>query len=109
MFVKRNISGEICAVSIECEDGICETVDEASSELAEFLGHHKPDVKQSLEHSDLQMARVMEDVVHLLIDKNIIQFTELPIAAQQKLMSRREMRGKFQAINLLGDEESLGL
>ncbi len=107
MYVKRDTNGAICAVSIECETDVCEAVASDSIELSRFLERHTPQVKESLAHSDLQMARVMEDVVNLLIDKHVIQFTELPNAAQQKLMSRREMRGQFQAINLLSDEEDI--
>lgn len=109
MFVKRNAAGDICAVSVESEGVIDEFVESNSQELACFLDHHKPQVKQSLEHSDMQMMRVIDDVVNLLINKNLIQFTELPVAAQQKLMSRREMRGQFKGVDLLSDEDDITL
>lgn len=107
MFVKRNAANEICAVSVEEEGAVNELLEDDSQELASFLDQHKPQVRQSLEHSDLQMTRVIDDLVNLLINKNIIQFTELPEAAQKKLMSRREMRGQFQAVSLLDDEDDI--
>lgn len=107
MFVKRNAVGDIYAVSVEAEGVMDEFVESNSQELTRFLDRHKPQVKQSLEHSDMQMMRVIDDVVNLLIDKNLIQFTELPVAAQKKLMSRREMRGQFKSVDLLGDEDEI--
>ena len=105
MYVKRNESGRITAVSVVVEGDINEPIEPASAELAMFLDQHRPELQQSLEQSDLQMARVMEDVVNLLIDKAIIRFTDLPDAAQHKLMHRREMRGQFNAIEFLDDDE----
>lgn len=105
MFVKRDADGTICAIS-KVESSECtEVIAEDSPELAAFLRQIQPEVEQSLAESDLQMARVLEDVVNVLIDKSIIRFTDLPEAAQKKLMHRKEMRGQHQAISLLGDDD----
>jgi hypothetical protein len=42
--------------------------------------------------SDLAMARVVEDLVNLLITKGVLRFTDLPEAAQKKLLARSEAR-----------------
>ena len=42
--------------------------------------------------SDLAMARVVEDLVDLLIAKGVLRFTDLPEAAQKKLLARSEAR-----------------
>lgn len=46
-----------------------------------------------LENSDSEMMRVLEDLIDLLTEKRLIQFTELPMAAQKKLLSRKWVRG----------------
>jgi hypothetical protein len=45
-----------------------------------------------LQRSDLDMIRVYEDVVDLLISKRVICLTDLPRAAQEKLLRRKHMR-----------------
>lgn len=42
--------------------------------------------------SDLAMARVVEDLIDLLISKGVLRFTDLPEAAQKKLLARNEAR-----------------
>jgi hypothetical protein len=37
----------------------------------------------------------------LLISRDVIRFTDLPLAAQEKLMERRSMRQSLSALNLL--------
>ena len=44
---------------------------------------------------------VIEDLVELLIDKNVIMITELPQAAQQKLMGRKSARELFNKDTML--------
>jgi len=46
----------------------------------------------SLTQSDLALVRVLEDLIDTLIEKGLIQFTDLPPAAQAKLLNRRETR-----------------
>jgi|SRR5690554_1757347 len=110
MFVKRGPGGSIVAVSLEPEGDISEAISLDSAELALFLEDQKAGLRQSLAQSDLQMARVIEDTIQVLIDKGVLRFTDLPDAAQKKLMHRREIRGRFHnAVDLLDDEENIGL
>ncbi|ETX09863.1 hypothetical protein MUS1_05225 [Marinomonas ushuaiensis DSM 15871] len=46
-----------------------------------------------LTDSDSDMMRIIEDLIDLLSEKRLIQFTELPLAAQKKLLSRKWVRG----------------
>jgi|SRR5690554_860521 len=104
MFVKRDNNGEICAVSRERIAGVDEPIALDADELLQFLQGSKIETQRVLEQSDLQMARVLEDVVNLLVDKSVIRFTDLPVAAQQKLLSRREVRDQVLG-NLVWDDD----
>ena len=42
--------------------------------------------------SDSELARVVEDLIGVLIEKELIMFTELPEAAQHKLADRANLR-----------------
>ena len=46
----------------------------------------------ALSQSDTAIARVLEDLIDVLIQRGVIQFTDLPPAAQEKLLARRETR-----------------
>ena len=49
----------------------------------------------ALSESDVGLARVLEDVIDVLITRGVIQFTDLPEAAQSKLLERRETRANL--------------
>ncbi|WP_093447789.1 hypothetical protein [Thiomicrospira sp. ALE5] len=61
---------------------------------------------QALQDSDLEMIRVLDDLIELMIDKGVIQFTELPEQAQRKLLKRTQLRQGRRNLDLLEDEES---
>ncbi|MFO1390557.1 hypothetical protein [Cellvibrio sp.] len=103
MYIKRNQDGAIIAISQIAENDISEFVSDDSKELHIYLQSLKPDQMSSLEQSDQAMARVLEDVINLLVDQGTIRFTDLPQAAQIKLLSRRELRGQRQGMDLLDD------
>lgn len=66
--------------------------------------------EQLLSQSDTAIARVLEDLVDVLISRGVIQFTDLPQAAQDKLMSRQETRAKLKnSLQLLPDDGDGGL
>lgn len=109
MYVKRNHAGEIVAVSKEPMTEFTEYIDKGAPELLQFLHSEKTAEQLALEQSDQTMARVLEDVVGLLVEQGVIRFTDLPEAAQNKLLARRELRGKRQGIYLLDDGDQLHL
>lgn len=109
MYIKRNSQGEISAVSHYPDGEIQESVADNSPELQAFLTAIKSPQQMLLEQSDQAMARVLEDVINVLVDKGTIRFTDLPDAAQIKLLSRRELRDKHNSIYLLDDGDDLKL
>ena len=63
---------------------------------------------RQLDASDLEMVRITEDLIDLLIGRNIINFTDFPGMAQAKLINRRALRSNISALtNLVGDEENI--
>jgi hypothetical protein len=99
-YVKRDDQGRITAVNLEPAEGL-EDVPSNSPELLDFM------TRMGLEHStlqqsDMRLVRVLEDLIDLLIDRDVIRFTDLPLPAQEKLMERRSMRQSLGALDLLG-------
>lgn len=64
-----------------------------------------PGALERLAESDQALVRVLEDLIDTLIGKNLIQFTDLPDAAQAKLLERRTLRRSVNALNLIEDDD----
>lgn len=107
MYIKRNQQGEVIAISHLASAEFVEQMAEDAAEVQKFVRDIQPPRKKNLAESDLEMVRVLEDLVGLLIDRSVIRFTDLPDAAQAKLLSRRELRSEQQGMNLLDDEDDL--
>jgi hypothetical protein len=91
---------------------------EAGPEAAEFLPDDHPDVRAFLGDAeaadserfarlDADFVRVLEDVIDTLINRNIINITDLPAEAQAKLFSRKSFRERrsSQALALFSDAD----
>ena len=99
-YVKRDEQGRIIALNLEPGEGLTELPANAP-ELLEFM--QKMGMEQStLQQSDMRLVRVLEDLIDLLIERDVIRFTDLPLPAQEKLMERRSIRQSLNALNLLG-------
>lgn len=59
---------------------------------------------QSFASLDADLVRVLEDLVDVLITRNIIRITDLPAEAQQKLFDRKHFRERLgqHSLKLLG-------
>ncbi len=64
-----------------------------------------PDTLGKLAESDQALIRVIEDLIETLIGKNLIHFTDLPEAAQTKLLERRSLRHSMNGLRLLQDDD----
>ena len=97
-YVQRNESGEIIALWKEPPEGEHDFIPASDPAVPAFLdtlvrpgdanGHF------SLA-SDLQMVRVIEDLINLLITKGLIVLTDLPVAVQNKLLQQRARRERL--------------
>jgi len=110
-FVIRDSAGKIVQVIEEAVSGAYETLPEDSAELQEYREGHElgPDtLRMHLVQSDQGMARLVEDLIDVLIAKHVIQFTDLPPAAGAKYLQRQAKREKLSAIqNLIADDKGI--
>ncbi|MFT7130793.1 MAG: hypothetical protein ACI89U_002920 [Gammaproteobacteria bacterium] len=105
-YVKRNDDGAITAVSHNGGDGFDEELSVQDSDLNAFV-HGLGGQSADLQNTDLDFIRVVEDVIELLIAKNVILFTELPDSAQTKMMDRQKLRTALTShLDLLEDDEN---
>lgn len=107
-YIQRNTEGNISAVSAEQSTTFSEWAEPNSSELKAYLSKitgQMPEAENALAESDHALVRVVDDLVNVLIEKNLMRFTDLPEAAQQKLMARQSLRQSLNSLKLLGDED----
>nr|WP_032940577.1 hypothetical protein [Citrobacter youngae] len=67
-----------------------------------------PQPLEMLQKSDLEMVRVLDDLIYLLIRKGVIAITDLPPMAQVKLMNRANARQELGGLEqLLGSDDRI--
>jgi hypothetical protein len=92
-FVFKNSQGNITASSLENLGEGWEFIESDTKEYVEFLENSLAEGSPFRE-SDIQLARVLEDLISILIDRGIVRFTDFPPAAQKRLNYRQSMRKK---------------
>lgn len=103
--VVRNAQGAIQSVSREPQPGSA-ALEENHPEIAAFL--KTPPTEPSFNAADADFVRVLEDLIDTLILKNVIQHTDLPPAAQRKMLIRKGLRNRLHgALNLLGSDDRI--
>ena len=103
-FVKWDEQGRVIGVSREAGPDFTEELAVDDPAVALFLNGLDSN-ETTLAASDLDLIRVLEDVVELLIAKGVILFTELPADAQQKILRRQRLRARVSDLeNLIGGD-----
>jgi len=103
-YVLKNQEGAIIATSPDTQVGAdWVAIDNADTEYLTFLDdelkkHH------TFRESDIQLARVLEDLISILIDRSLISFTDFPSPAQKRLNERQTLRHKNN-LQLLADDD----
>ena len=109
-YINRNTDGEISEVFEGRQHDNQEYISVDNAELIAFIKQStaEHDVKTVLSSSDVALIRVLEDLINTLIDKNVIQFTDLPLVAQAKLANREKIRSHLTSLdNLMSDDEGI--
>ena len=106
----RDEAGALIAVGEKQITPEWQPIEESTDEVQHFFRRDGKS-SQALEESDIQFIRVLDDLIELLIEKQTIQFTELPEPAQQKLLKRRwyrqQLRGDDDTTHLIDPQEGL--
>jgi len=94
----RSPRGDILSLHREPVPG-AEWIDSQAAELRAFVGlgdaadsHH-----EGFRQLDADLVRVIEDVVDVLISRQVIRVTDLPAEAQEKLFARKSFRERLPA------------
>jgi hypothetical protein len=103
--ISRSVDGKLLSVSRQQFPG-SEEIDETHAEVQSFFATKES--APEFNAADADFVRVIEDLIDTLIAKNIIRHTDLPAAAQKKLLLRKGLRNRVKgALNLLGSDERI--
>ncbi|CAH6660104.1 tryptophan synthase subunit beta [Pseudocitrobacter vendiensis] len=110
-FIERDSDGKILRVESSPFHESTEQYEEITAEIAEWLKVNTLRVAtlQQLQQSDLDMVRVLEDLIEVLMSKGIISITDLPPAAQSKLLNRAQARQRLSGLEGLIQDDDEGL
>lgn len=99
-YVSRDTEGRVTALFLNPQHNAKEFLPNDHPDILRFFGGAVPEnfdngALHALTISDLGFIRVIEDVLDLLIDKNLVSFTELPEKTQEKILKRKDARGRL--------------
>jgi hypothetical protein len=107
---RRHVDGHVVALTRqvlsdqEVKTGGWEIASSTDPSVQDFL-RDVSSKSQLLSQTDASLARVLEDLIDVLINRGLIQFTDLPEAAQAKLLDRRQTRASMvNRLELLSDD-----
>ncbi len=117
LYAIRNEQGKITSLSAQPE-GNATVANISDPEVINFLSSNSEaeTPQEMLEKSDSEVSRIIEDLIDLLIAKQTILFTDLPEAAQQKLLTRKLARSAYQSDDantseighsIIGDDDTI--
>jgi len=100
-FILRDASGKVNRVSVRALVG-AEAVPHHHPDVIEFLKERQQDPKQiedalaELRTTDVEMTRAIEDLIMVLLKKNVIKMSDLPRQVQDRMALRVRLRAKIE-------------
>jgi hypothetical protein len=98
-YVQRDAIGHVSAIFHESQPNATELLAKDHPDIQRFFGGILPQIPQNnalqLTETDIGLIRVIEDLIDILIDKNVLMFTDLPVEAREKILFRKTTREKL--------------
>ena len=109
-YVQRDAQGQLIRVEAAAYAEATETLPADHHDIqAWFANAAVENSLKQLKQSDFEMIRVLDDLIQVLTQKGVIRVTDLPAAAQAKLMDRTQAREALGGLSQLIDEDEGGL
>ena len=109
-YVQRDAQGQLVRVEATAYADATETLPADHHEIQAWYANEVVETSlKQLKQSDLEMIRVLDDLIQVLTSKGVIRVTDLPPAAQAKLMDRTQAREALGGLSQLIDDDETGL
>ncbi|OLF56707.1 tryptophan synthase subunit beta [Pseudomonas chlororaphis] len=109
-YVQRDAQGQLVRVEPAAYAEATETLPADHHEIQEWYANEVVEISlKQLKQSDLEMIRVLDDLIQVLTSKGVIRVTDLPPAAQAKLMDRTQAREALGGLSHLINDDETGL
>lgn len=92
-YVHRDALGRIESIHRQPQPGATEFLEPGDPQLQAFFGEDAQ--PQTFTDLDAAFVRVAEDLLEVLLAKNLVTITDLPPHAQAKLLARRAARDRL--------------
>jgi hypothetical protein len=107
-YIERDEAGRIIQVELVPFHAMTEQSEVSTAEIDEWM--RQREIREAsllqLRQSDLEMVRVLEDLIEVLMSKGVISITDLPPVAQAKLTSRAQARRSLSGLEgLISDDD----
>jgi hypothetical protein len=110
-YIERDAQGRIIQVAMTSFHAMTEQTAASTAEIDEWF--RQRDIREAsllqLRQSDLEMVRVLEDLIEVLMSKGVISITDLPLVAQNKLTNRAQARLSLSGLEGLIADDDEGL
>ncbi|AZC21845.1 MULTISPECIES: tryptophan synthase subunit beta [Pseudomonas] len=109
-YVQRDAQGQLVRVEAAAFAEATETLPADHHEIQTWYANEAVEISlKQLKHSDLEMVRVLDDLIQVLTSKGVIRITDLPEAAQAKLLDRSNARETLGGLSRLINDDETGL
>lgn len=109
-YVQRDAQGQLVRVEAAAFAEASETLPADHHEIQTWYANEAVEISlKQLKHSDLEMVRVLDDLIQVLTSKGVIRITDLPEAAQAKLLDRSNAREALGGLSRLINDDETGL
>lgn len=106
-YVQRDARGNLLEVQAAPYEGYTEELPADHAEIqAWFSDDQVQNSLKQLKQSDLDMIRVLEDLIEVLTTKGVISLGDLPAGAQAKLSQRKKTRSALGSLTDLIAEDT---
>jgi hypothetical protein len=107
-YVVRNPAGQVVSLHREPQADAQEFLAADHTDVQAFFGTAPAPAsapatatpRETFDRMDTELIRVLEDLVNVLIAKNVIDLTDLPAEAQAKLLLRKGFRERLAQLRL---------
>lgn len=105
LYVKRDDQNAIVALYLQPLEEAQETLPFDHPDVLQFIASADGFKDADLLRSDLHLIRVIEDLIQILLNKDVIQITDFPTPVIEKLVARQGIRTRVAGVVDMEEDE----